>query len=64
MIDGRPELVRLAALIDWGCFERLGSATVTFARKALGDTWVATHRHMPLFPGTPEVSHGKKPARS
>jgi ketosteroid isomerase-like protein len=45
-------------------FDRLGRATVTFARKAVGDPWVATHTHMSLFRGTPEVSHGKKPTRS
>ena len=45
-------------------FDRLGRATVTFAREAVGEPWVATHTHMSLFRGTPDVSHGKKPARS
>ncbi|QQS13780.1 MAG: nuclear transport factor 2 family protein [Rhodospirillales bacterium] len=40
-------------------FERRGRATVTFARAAVGDPWVATHTHMSLFRGTPDRSHGK-----
>jgi ketosteroid isomerase-like protein len=49
---------------DGSPFERLGRATVTFAREKIGDPWVATHTHMSLFRGTPEVSHGKKPLKS
>ncbi|MBI0536825.1 ketosteroid isomerase [Roseomonas sp. KE2513] len=45
-------------------FDRLGRATVTFARETVGDPWVATHTHMSLFRGTPDVSHGRKPSRS
>ncbi|HEY9317470.1 MAG TPA: ketosteroid isomerase [Achromobacter sp.] len=45
-------------------FERVGRATVSFAREALGEPWVATHTHMSLFRDTPSVSHGNKPARS
>jgi ketosteroid isomerase-like protein len=49
--DGRP-------------FDRAGRATVTFRRDAIGDPWTATHSHMSLFRGTPEVSHGKRVAKS
>ena len=49
---------------DGAPFDRLGRATVTFAREAVGDPWVATHTHMSLFRGTPDVSHGRKPSRS
>ncbi|CAB3866349.1 YybH family protein [Achromobacter piechaudii] len=45
-------------------FERVGRATVSFARNAIGDAWVATHTHMSLFRDTPSVSHGNKPGRS
>ncbi|SED26802.1 Ketosteroid isomerase homolog [Rhizobiales bacterium GAS188] len=49
--DGRP-------------FDRAGRATVSFARARTEDPFVATHTHMSLFRGTPDVSHGKKPAKS
>ncbi|MCK8783276.1 nuclear transport factor 2 family protein [Roseomonas sp. NAR14] len=45
-------------------FDRPGRATVSFARAKVGDPWVATHTHMSLFRGTPDRSHGSKPARS
>jgi ketosteroid isomerase-like protein len=45
-------------------FERRGRATVSFARAKVGDPWVATHTHMSLFRGTPDVSHGNKPPKS
>lgn len=45
-------------------FDRLGRATVSFARAAVGEPWTATHTHMSLFRDTPSVSHGNKPARS
>jgi ketosteroid isomerase-like protein len=45
-------------------FDRLGRATVVFARDKVGDPWIATHTHMSLFRGTPDVSHGKKTSRS
>ncbi|PZW49001.1 ketosteroid isomerase-like protein [Humitalea rosea] len=48
-------------LADGGDFDRRGRATVSFARAAIGAPWVATHTHMSLFRGTPEVSHGNKP---
>ncbi len=49
---------------DGSPFDRRGRTTVSLARKAVGDPWVATHTHMSLFRGTPDVSHGHKPARS
>ena len=45
-------------------FDRPGRATVALARAKVGDPWVATHTHMSLFRGTPDVSHGKRPSRS
>ena len=41
-------------------FDRKGRATVSFARSKVGDPFVATHTHMSLFRGTPDVSHGQK----
>jgi hypothetical protein len=49
--DGRP-------------FDRRGRATISFTRPSIGDPWIATHTHMSLFRGTPDVSHGDKPAKS
>ncbi|MSP49511.1 MAG: ketosteroid isomerase [Alphaproteobacteria bacterium] len=40
-------------------FDRPGRATVAFARKAVGDDWVALHTHMSLFRGTPSRSFGR-----
>ena len=51
-------------LPDGKPFDRKGRATVSFARKAIGEPWVATHTHMSLFRGTPDVSHGNKPSKS
>jgi len=45
-------------------FPRPGRATCSFRRSAVGAPWVATHTHMSLFRGTPDVSHGTKPSRS
>ncbi len=45
-------------------FDRKGRATVSFTRAKLGDPWVASHTHMSLFRGTPDVSHGTKPSKS
>jgi ketosteroid isomerase-like protein len=44
---------------DGSRYDRRGRATVTFARRAVGEPWVATHTHMSLFRGTPDKSHGK-----
>ncbi|ONG44062.1 ketosteroid isomerase [Pseudoroseomonas deserti] len=45
-------------------FDRKGRATVSFGRDQVDQPWVATHTHMSLFRGTPDVSHGNKPSRS
>jgi ketosteroid isomerase-like protein len=45
-------------------FDRKGRATVSFSRANAAAPFVATHTHMSLFRGTPDVSHGKKPAKS
>jgi ketosteroid isomerase-like protein len=45
-------------------FDRKGRATVSFMRATVNDPWVATHTHMSLFRGTPDVSHGNKPSKS
>ncbi|MDB5369968.1 MAG: ketosteroid isomerase [Roseomonas sp.] len=47
---------------DGAPFDRKGRATCSFARAAVGAPWVATHTHMSLFRGTPDVSHGNKPS--
>jgi len=51
-------------LPDGTKYDRRGRATVTFGRGKVGDPWVATHTHMSLFRGTPDRSHGNKPAKS
>ena len=45
-------------------FDRKGRATVSFSRAKVGAPWVASHTHMSLFRGTPDVSHGMKPSKS
>jgi len=45
-------------------FDRKGRATVSFARAKAGEPWAATHTHMSLFRGTPDVTHGTKPSKS
>ncbi|MFC3127574.1 YybH family protein [Pseudoroseomonas globiformis] len=45
-------------------FDRKGRTTVSLARSAIDGPWIATHTHMSLFRGTPDVSHGSKPAKS
>ena len=44
-------------------FERNGRATVTLMRPAVGAPWLCTHSHVSLKPGTPGVSHGKRPEK-
>ena len=39
-------------------FDRPGRTTVTLAREAVGDPFIATHTHMSLFRGTPDRSFG------
>jgi hypothetical protein len=45
-------------------FERNGRSTVTLMRPAVGAPWICTHSHISLKPGTPGISHGKRPAKS
>jgi ketosteroid isomerase-like protein len=45
-------------------FERNGRSTVTLMRTAVGASWICTHSHISLKPGTPGISHGKRPPRS
>ncbi|MFI5013294.1 MAG: YybH family protein [Hyphomicrobiales bacterium] len=45
-------------------FDRAGRATVSLRRAKIGDPFVATHTHMSLFRGTPDISYGKKPPKS
>jgi ketosteroid isomerase-like protein len=40
-------------------FRRCGRTTLALARGAIGAPYVATHTHMSLFRGTPEISHGR-----
>jgi ketosteroid isomerase-like protein len=44
-------------------FERNGRATVTLMRASIGAPWICTHSHISLKPGTPGISHGKRPER-
>jgi ketosteroid isomerase-like protein len=44
-------------------FERNGRATVTLMRPAIGASWICTHSHVSLNPGTPAPSYGKRPER-
>ena len=44
-------------------FERNGRATVTLMRTAAGAPWICTHSHISLKPGTPRMSHGKRPEK-
>jgi len=45
-------------------FERPGRATVLFTRDGQDALWRAIHTHISLDPGTPQRSHGSRPARS
>jgi ketosteroid isomerase-like protein len=44
-------------------FERNGRATVTLMRPLVDAPWICTHSHISLKPGTPGISHGKRPER-
>ena len=46
---------------DGSRFERSGRATATLMRTAIGASWLATHTHVSLVPGTPAPSHGNRP---
>jgi ketosteroid isomerase-like protein len=49
--------------LDGKKFERNGRATCTLMRDAVGSPWICTHSHISLKPGTPAMSHGKRPDR-
>lgn len=49
---------------EGSAFERPGRATVVFARPNREAVWKGIHTHISLNPGTPQVSHGKRPAKS
>ena len=44
-------------------FERNGRSTVTLMRPSIGAPWICTHSHISLKPGTPGISHGKRPEK-
>ena len=44
-------------------FERNGRATITLMRPSVDATWICTHSHVSLKPGTPGISHGKRHER-
>ena len=44
-------------------FERNGRSTVTLMRPSVGAPWICTHSHISLKPGTPGISHGKRPEK-
>ena len=48
---------------DGGKFERDGRSTVTLMRPSVGAAWICTHSHISLKPGTPGMSHGKRPEK-
>jgi hypothetical protein len=33
-------------------------------RTAIGASWICTHSHLSVTPGTPWTSHGKRPPKS
>ena len=49
---------------DGAKFARSGRSTCTFMRTAIGTPWICTHSHLSVSPGTPGISHGKRPAKS
>jgi ketosteroid isomerase-like protein len=49
---------------DGAPFDRKGRTTVSLRRDRTADPFMATHTHMSLFRGTPDLSHGSKPSRS
>ncbi len=42
-------------------FERIGRATATLQRTAVGAPWLCNHSHVSLTPGTPTPSYGNRP---
>ncbi|MEQ8587607.1 MAG: nuclear transport factor 2 family protein [Thalassobaculaceae bacterium] len=48
---------------DGGRFDRPGRGTVAFARPTVDAAWKGVHTHVSLNPGTPQKSHGRRPAK-
>jgi ketosteroid isomerase-like protein len=46
---------------DGSKYERIGRATVTLQRTAVGAPWICNHSHVSLVPGTPSPSYGNRP---
>ena len=71
VVTSPDRLMAMGALIfrstglhaDGKKFERNGRATVTLMRLAVGAPWTCTHSHISLKPGTPGISHGKRPEK-
>ena len=49
---------------DGSRFDRPGRGTVAFARSSVDGDWAGVHTHISLNPGTPQKSHGARPAKS
>jgi ketosteroid isomerase-like protein len=45
-------------------FERNGRSTVTLMRASVRAPWICTHSHISLKPGTPAISHGRRPEKA
>jgi ketosteroid isomerase-like protein len=71
MVMSPDRLMTMAAVMfrstglhaDGKKFQRNGRATVALMRTAVGAPWICTHSHVSLSPGTPALSHGKRPER-
>jgi ketosteroid isomerase-like protein len=71
VVTSPDRLMAMGALIfrstglhaDGSKFERNGRATCTLMREKVGAPWICTHSHISLKPGTPPMSHGKRPER-
>jgi ketosteroid isomerase-like protein len=49
---------------DGARFDRPGRTTVLLSRDNLDAPWLGVHTHFSLYPGTPNRSHGSRPAKS
>lgn len=49
---------------DGSRFDRPGRGTVAFARSSVDGDRAGVHTHISLNPGTPQKSHGARPAKS
>ena len=71
VVTSPDRLMAMGALIfrstglhpDGKKFQRNGRATVTLMRPSVGASWICTHSHISLKPGTPAISHGKRPEK-